>query len=183
MCSDRNTTGLYLFTDSLSDEGVFELLERHPHLYQHPRLEWRAESYRSTAEGQYRFTDAMTDEEIFDLLARHPQLKQLPRLEWCAETYRRNQRPQRAAVSILDEDSWMMVARFLTPGDVWRLVLAVPMLTAFDDLVDLTRVYRAENRYVCRLCQLRTDTSHHAMEHVTPRHWLNDAERRAECWV
>ena len=198
MDSDLNTTGLYLYTGTLSDEGVFELLERHPQLYQHPRLEWRAESYRSRAEVAnldsdfnttelYRYTDTLSDEAVFDLLTRHPQLYQLPRLEWCAETYRRNQHPHRAAVGTLDEDSWLWVAQFLSPGEVWRLVLAIPMLTDFDDLVDMTREYRTANRYVCELCQLRTNTmpslrSHHAMEHVTPLHWLSDAERRAECW-
>ena len=192
MDSVLNTTGLYIYTDSLSDGEVFELLERHPHLYQHPRLEWRAESYRSGAEvanldsglnttGLYRYTDTLSDEEVFDLLARHPQLDQLPRLEWCAETYRRNQHPHRAAVGTLDEDSWLWVAQFLTPGEVWRLILAVPMLTDFDDLVELTRRYRAENAYICELCQLRTDTmsslrNHHAMTHVTPSHWLEGAE-------
>ena len=41
----QNTFGLYQYAETLSDEQIFDLLNRHPHLRAHPRLEWIAETY------------------------------------------------------------------------------------------------------------------------------------------
>ena len=114
-----------------------------------------------------RVAKDMNDEEIYDLVWRFPVLLKLPSFEWKFYHYDRNRDVHRAVlVGRFHVYLWLELAKYLSPGQLWCLQLALPGLFKVASLTLTTRKYRRENPFECSHCRIRTMSAPMLRAHV-----------------
>ena len=128
-----------------------------------------------------RVAKDMNDEEVYDLVWRFPVLLKLPRFEWKFYEYDRNRDVHRSVlVGRFHVYIWLELSKYLSPGQLWRLQLALPGLFKVASLTRKTRNFRRENPFECPHCKIRTKSAVMLRAHLQ----MNASHApRADSWL